>query len=132
MAYLVNVSILVDASCSNEVYDGLNALMHKANEGGNSPIIDYQISDADSVHAALEDSISNDTYEEGDAFKEWVIYSQSEADASEGEAGYWSNDLGWCSLENATIFDVRAIHLPITTNKDATIMLHPKQFKKDV
>lgn len=125
MAYLVNVSILVDESSRNVVYDGLNALFQKAESEENSTIIDYQISEAHSVHAALDDSISNDTYEEGDAFRGWVIFSQSEADASDGEAGFWSNDLGWCSLPNATVFDGRAVNLPITANNDAIMMMRP-------
>lgn len=132
MAYLVNVSILVDESDREEVYDALNALMATPDDEGYLNIIDYQISDAEKIHAALDDSISNDTYEEGDAFREWVIFSQSEADASDGEAGFWSNDLGWCSLPNATIFDARAVCLPISTNNDATMMMRPKLFQKDV
>lgn len=86
------LQLLVDASNGNEVYDCINALMHTAEAEGNSPLGDYQISDALKIHTALEDSISNDTYEEGDAFREWVIFSQSEADASDGEAGYWSKN----------------------------------------
>lgn len=76
--------------------------------------------------------IGNETYDEGDAFKHWVIFSQSESDASDGEAGYWSNELGWCSLELATNFDTQAVRLPITTNNDATMMMRHSLYQHDV
>lgn len=132
MAYLVNISILVAEGSESEAYDSLNALLNQSDDDGVSNIIDYQVSQAEGVHTALEDSISNNTYEEGDAFKHWVIFSQSEADASDGEAGYWSNELGWCSLELATNFDAQAVNLPITTNNDATMMMRPSLFQQDV
>ncbi|WP_253248781.1 hypothetical protein [Alcaligenes faecalis] len=126
MAHLVTVTILVDDNNCNEVYDGINALMKNAAVEDNSAIIDYQVSNTERVHAVLEDSISNDSYEEGDAFKEWVIFSQSESDRSDDRAGFWSNLYGWTTFDMATRFSAVHTYLPKARNNDATLLLASK------
>ena len=50
-----------------------------------------------------------------------VIYSPNESAASDG-GGFWSNDHGWGSLDNATVFtqkEADSLNLPIATGDDA-------------
>jgi len=34
---------------------------------------------------------------------QWVIYSKSESDIQD-EAMYWSNEIGWCSIDEASTY----------------------------
>lgn len=52
-----------------------------------------------------------------------VIFSPSEM--REG-AGFWSNDLGWTDLENATVFDSPDYTLPMSSGEDARWMEAPR------
>lgn len=131
MAYIATVKILVDETDEATVYDGLNEMLRTAQEpvdedGDETPwIVDWKFESAVQTNEVLNDSIANETYEEGDAFNDWVIFSRSEAVARDG-AGFWSNVHGWATLEQATRFEVASARsLPHSTGMDATWMLAP-------
>lgn len=51
-----------------------------------------------------------------------VIFSQSEADASDDFAGFWPNTDGWSTRSGATEFpttEIQGLHLPLTAAADA-------------
>ena len=128
MAHVARIRILCDETDEARVYDGINEMLRAAQEPveeGDAPwIVDWAIDSVDPTHAALDDSIVNETYVEGEAFRDWVIYSPSEARAQDGD-GYWSNEYGWTTLDLATKFDAIERALPRSIGNDATWMLAP-------
>lgn len=73
MAYIATVKILVDQTNESAVYDGLNELLREIEmEGpnGEAPsVIDWKYVSVAPIAPEIEDSIMNETYEEGDAFR---------------------------------------------------------------
>jgi hypothetical protein len=133
MAYIATVKILVDEADKASVFDGLNELLRFAQMGGPNGedrdwVVDWKYDGLKPVNDFIEDSIFNETYAEGDAFKDWVIFSRSEAVTHNG-AGFWSNEHGWTTLDLVTQFsdDERKCkpHLPLSTGMDAMWMLAP-------
>jgi hypothetical protein len=129
MAYIATIKILVDATNEAEVYDGINEMLRDAQMGGPNGedrgwVVDWKFESVDPSNESLNDSIINETYTEGDAFNDWVIFSRSEAIAQEG-AGFWSNEYGWTTLDLATKFDSTFTPLPMSAGNDAVWMLAP-------
>ena len=128
MAYMVNLRVLIGDGDQSRITDGINEMLRTAQqpveEGGEQWIVDWQILSVDPVTSAIDDSICNETYAEGDAFKAWVIFSRGEAIAWDG-AGFWSNDVGWTEKESATRFSEPDGILPHCTGMDAAWMLDP-------
>jgi hypothetical protein len=133
MAYIATVKILVDDNNESVVYDGINEILRDAQMGGPNGecqdwVVDWKFDSVEPVGEELNDSIANETYEEGDAFADWVIFSASEARANDG-AGFWSNEYGWTTIDLATKFDAiereRAHGGPRSAGMDAMWMLAP-------
>lgn len=60
--------------------------------------------------------------EENSDCDKYVIYSASEAEYSDDNSGFWSNDQGWVDFYFATQFtydETRKLNLPISENSDA-------------
>lgn len=128
MAYIATVKILVDETNETNVYDGINEMLRSAQYGepnGEGWIVDWKFESVDPVNESLNDSVANETYEEGDAFGDWVIFSHSEALAQDG-AGFWSNEYGWTTFDEATKFDSREVIVPCSTGMDAIWILIPR------
>lgn len=127
MAHIVKLEILVDDPNQSRVYDSLNELLRNAqsSETGNN-IVDWTFDDASMIHSSLQDSLANETYSEGEAFQDWVIYSASEAAVSEDNAGFWSNEYGWTTFNLATRFGGCDLDLPVARNNDAVLILAKK------
>lgn len=54
----------------------------------------------------------------------WVVYSPNESAVSDS-AGFWSNELGWVLLDQATCFtadEARDAVLPISVSRDARLV----------
>jgi len=133
MAFIATVSILVDEANEASVYDGINEILRDAQMGGPNGedrgwVVDWKFKAVEPVNESLNDSIANETYTEGDAFSDWVIFSRSEAIARDG-AGFWSNEYGWTTLDLATKFcgyESRRPHDgPLSAGMDAVWMLAP-------
>jgi hypothetical protein len=126
MACVVTIKVLVDEPDPARLMDGLEEMMQAAStpieEDGAPWLIDWNIDLETPVNDAIDDSIVNDTYVKGDAFKNWVIYSISEAKAQDGN-GYWSNTYGWTSFDLATRFEATNCRLPNGAGMDACWML---------
>jgi hypothetical protein len=56
---------------------------------------------------------------------EFVVFSASEARASDDTAGFWSNQDGWTTLDGATKFDEAGGLLPLSAGNDAVWMRAP-------
>jgi hypothetical protein len=132
MAYIATIKVLVDEANEDNVYGGINEMLREAQLGGPNGedcdwIVDWKFESVDSVNESLNDSIANSTYEEGDAFRDWVIFSRSEAIAQDGAdgAGFWSNEYGWTTLDQASKFDSTFTPLPMSEGNDAVYMLAP-------
>lgn len=129
MAHLVVVQILVDEHEESRVVDGINEMLKTAQqpveEGGPSWIVDWSIASARKTLKELDDSLVNEIYAEGDAFRNWVAFSASEASSLESGSGYWSNQFGWTSVDLATKFDPVDPVLPPTGADDVVWMLAP-------
>lgn len=127
MAYMVRLGLLIDAADEEEAYQlalRCAQAVRQADEGGR--IVDLQVGSTRRTNPALDDSIANDSYGQGDAFSDWIIFSRSEAMASDG-AGYWSNEYGWTTRNLATRFaSTAACDLPMSAGADATWMLEPR------
>jgi len=124
MAHTVTISILVDEVEEANVTDSVSEMLrnHMVGNGGN--VVDWVIDHVVAVCEEMNDSIANGTYEEGDAFREWVIFSRAKMHES-GGAGFWSNDYGWTTLDLATKFASTGGDKPVTAADDATWMLLP-------
>ena len=51
----------------------------------------------------------------------YVVYSPNES-ATNGGAGFWSNDAGWCEFDDATLFshsEIQTVQLPLSLGQDA-------------
>jgi len=127
MAYLVTVKLLLDEA-SEEAATALaqaaiNCITSQELASSNT-LVDSTIEDVSAVNESLKDSIANETYSQGDAFANWVLYSQSEADSDNGEnTGYWSNTYGWASKDLATRFTSTYCEKPKTAGMDAMWMV---------
>ncbi len=119
MAYLVNITVLVDVCEKGEVHKCIDAMVRQAKD-----IIDWQCVSIDPVPAEIEDAIVNETYVEGDAFCDLVIFSRSES-LNAQEPMFWSNELGWTTLDGATKFKSPIGHLPASAGDDAVWMPAP-------
>ena len=73
MAYIATVKILVDQANESAVYDGLNEFLRAIEAdgpNGEAPlVIDWKYLSVEPIAPEIEDSILNETYEEGDAFR---------------------------------------------------------------
>lgn len=57
---------------------------------------------------------------------DYVIYSPNESALTDGDAGFWSNEDGWCDFTTATRFtkaESETLNLPISTGQDAKWVL---------
>lgn len=130
MAFIATVTILVDEANETSVYDGINEILRNAQMGGPNGedrgwVVDWKFKSIKPANESLNDSIANETYAEGDAFNDWVIFSRSEAIAQDG-AGFWSNEYGWTTLDLATKFEDASVRdLPHSAGMDAVWMLAP-------
>jgi len=52
----------------------------------------------------------------------FVIYSLNEANTSEDRPGFWSNEDGWTTFEDATQFDWLPDTLPMCLGNDARVI----------
>lgn len=130
MAHIATIKVLVDEHDENAVYDGINEILRDAQMGGPNGenrnwVVDWAFSSVNEANESLKDSIANKTYAEGEAFRDWVIFSRSEAVAHEDGAGFWSNEYGWTMLDLATKFDAISYNLPLSAGMDAVWMLAP-------
>jgi hypothetical protein len=129
MAHIATVKILVDESNEATVFDGINEILRDAQMGGPNGecrnwVVDWKFDSVDPTNRSVDKSIANGTYDEGDAFADWVIFSASEARDNDG-AGFWSNKYGWTTLDAATKFDACFTALPVSICNDAVWMLAP-------
>jgi hypothetical protein len=128
MAYIANVKILVNDVDENAASEKLNALLRAAKTGnhGEGLVLDWQIGDIEPAHEDLETAIADGEYEEGDSFIDWVIFSPSECKLSDG-AGYWSNEWGWTTFDEATHFygiDPTTFPvIPVSSGNDAMLIM---------
>ena len=127
MAYLVTGKLLLDEASEEAATALAQAAIHciTSQELANAEtLVDSTIEDVSAVNESLDDSIANETYSEGDAFANWVLYSQSEADSdSDDNAGYWSNTYGWTSRDLATRFSSTSCDKPDSVGMDAMWMV---------
>lgn len=92
MAKVITIQVLCDEYETKEK-EILSAIK---NHGG---VMDITVESIGITNDALDDSIANDTYEEGDAFRKWVIHHCS-------TNLFWSDEVGnWVALEFATRYD---------------------------
>lgn len=128
MAYLATVIILIDEADEARTLDGINEMLRtwqQPVEEDVAPwIVDWSIVSVAEATDELDDSISNKFYAEGDAFRDWVLFSCSEAVAQDGD-GFWSNEYGWTTLDLATKFDAADRERPHSAGMDAVWMLAP-------
>lgn len=126
MATLVTLNLLVDdadeAAASALISEIMATAMQQTLDGVDSKVLDFEVSDASRTITELDDSVVNETYVEGNAFSDWVIYSPSEAAQSEDRAGFWSNTYGWTTYDLATRLPP-VFRLPQSTANDAVWML---------
>lgn len=128
MAFIATVSILIDESNEDSAYEAINKILiqasARANEQEDAGVIDWNIDAVNTVNEPINDSIGNDTYAKGDAFRDWVILSGNAASLSEGY-GYWSKEYGWTTLDLATKYSVAVREIPKECGEGATWMLCP-------
>ena len=126
MAYLVTLTVLVDEATEDlaetRVSYALKSIISACPIGA---VLDWQSVSVARANESLNDAICNDTYETGDAFKDWVIFSRSEAIASGDAAGFWSNEFGWTAFDLATRFSGADRDLPVSAGDDALWMSAP-------
>lgn len=126
-AHIVTIKLLVNEPDETRVYDGLNEMLSTAQSPVDDEppwIVDWKFDAVMLANQTLSDSIASNTYAEGDAFSDWVIFSRSEAVAQDG-AGFWSNGYGWTTLYLATKFDSIDLEYPLSAGMDAMLMLAP-------
>ena len=131
MAMLVTITLLVDDPDEVRVTDGVKEMLSAAQtpveEGQPSWIVDWAVDAVQPVLSELDDSIVNETYEDGDLSRDWVVFSATEAqrDTDDERYGYWSNEYGWTTLDLATRFDPIKRNLPSIGVPDAVWMICP-------
>lgn len=119
MASVVTIKILVDEPIDITAIARARNIMLHAQRNDSNKIVDWTVEDSQKVNDALADSICNDTYDSGDAFSDWMIYSASEAQFSGDSAGFWSNTFGWTTQDLATRFGSQMVNLPMSRGNDA-------------
>lgn len=130
MAHIVTLRILVDKPDEVRVIDGVNEMLRAAQapvdeDNGDGPwIVDWSLDSVDPVSEDLNDSMANETYDEGDAFRDWVIFSRSESLRHDGD-GFWSNEYGWTTLDLADKYSSVQHDMPYSAGNDAMMMLAP-------
>jgi hypothetical protein len=129
MAHIACIQILVNEDDKATVFDGINEILRDAQMGGPNGegrgwIVDWKFDNVHEASPAVSKSVQNDSYSEGDAFIDYVVFSPEEARAGYG-AGFWSNEHGWTTLDQATKYDDAEGNLPITADSDAVWMAAP-------
>lgn len=124
MAFTATVTILIDEPEESMVIDCINEMLRNCGVGNGGNVADWAIDHVGVVCEEMNDSIANETYAKGDAFRDWVIFSRSEMNKGEG-AGFWSNNYGWTTLDLATKFASTEWFKPMSAGADATWMLAP-------
>lgn len=111
MSYIATIKIVINEFDGNRVIDGLNDMMRNAQskvdddlEGKNPWVTDWVISQVEPAGDLIEKAIATGKYEDGDAFKDFVIFSRDEHGRDDG-AGFWSNEYGWTTLDLATKYE---------------------------
>jgi hypothetical protein len=126
MAYLVTLTVLVDEATEDlaetRVSHALKSIISACPIGA---VVDWKSDSVARANESLNDAICNGTYETGDAFKDWTIFSRSEAIASGDAAGFWSNEFGWTTFDLATRFSAADRDLPMSAGDDALWMAAP-------
>lgn len=134
MAYLATIQIVIDDQDPEHIEECLKEMLAAActpvdPEGGDDHnwIVDSRIESIDALNDVVCDAITNQTYSEGDAFAQYVIYSRSEAAAGGNELdGYWSNVCGWGDFNLALrISPPVALNLPMSAGQDAVLVRVP-------
>ncbi|CAM5559940.1 hypothetical protein [Eoetvoesiella caeni] len=126
MAHVVTLEVLVDESDESAVYDSLNELFRNAQAPQLGNIVDWSIKSSNDIHESLADELVNETYVEGDAFADWIIFSASELEANGDGACFWSREYGWTTFDLATRFGANQVNLPIAKGNDAVFLLANK------
>ena len=119
MAQILTIRVLLDAE-EDVAKKEIDALLREHCTKTGSSLIDWEQSDIHPVCDEVDDAIANETYPNGLAFDEFVIYSSSEFQAG---TGFWSDTLsGWTSFEFATRVDCARRELPPSRGGDAMIL----------
>lgn len=126
--YLIKMQCLMRASDAQGAERQLNALLGRSamQQDERLParaLIDYEITASDLADPVIGGMLGDGTYVAGTAFADWIVFSQSEDDITDGEAGYWSNEYGYTTHDLATRFEPTAHHLPIAAGGDARLVL---------
>lgn len=96
MAKIITLQLLLDTNDQRVTDDMFDEIL-----AAYPMIIDHDIINDVPVCHELEDMIVNETYEAGDAFKSWVVYSPRTDDVN-GDGCYYSETYGWSSYDLAT------------------------------
>jgi len=128
MARIVTLKLLIDEPDESKIHQEIAAMIGMAQQpvdDGNCPwLVDWTIESTYSVHKELDDSITNETYQEGDCARNWLAFSATKA--NESDSGYWSNAFGWTSFDLATRYDCAHINAPRWYGaEDVVLMLEP-------
>ena len=134
MAYIATIKLVINEFDERRVIDGLNDMMRNAQsevdddlEGENHWITDWAISQVDPAGDLIEKAIATGKYEDGYAFKDFVIFSPDEYGRDDG-AGFWSNEYGWTTLDLATKYE-SPYGAPSVMKDDAVWMAAPYRMR---
>lgn len=122
MAHIITLALFVDSDDEAQASIIAENSLETAKQKFGAYIVDSEIGTS-AANASLCDSLVNETYKSGDAFSNWMIYSPSEAKASNGAAGYWSEEYDWTSFDLATRFSADAEVLPESAEDDVVFVL---------
>lgn len=118
MAQILTIRVLLDAE-EDVAKKEIDALLREHCTKTGSSLIDWEQSDIHPVCDEVDDAIANETYSNGLAFEEFVIYSSSEFQAG---TGYWSDTDGWTTFDRATRIDCTKRELPSSRGGDAMFL----------
>ncbi|MBU2765471.1 hypothetical protein HAP94_04520 [Acidithiobacillus ferrivorans] len=133
---VVSVKLLVDMDALKVAgYSDVNALLSAMiradyEDTDDSAIIDFEVGTHEIVCTEIEDSIVNDTYVNGEVFRDWVFFAKSEQNYGDHchSSGYWSEGYGWSNYRLATRYRPFGIRRPRSNTNDAILLMDSPDF----
>lgn len=122
MPFLATVTVLIHEDKESKVCESIEDIMRKHARGFGGNVVDWSIGRIAEV-SELKTSIETESYEKGNAFKDWVLFSPSAMLRGEG-CGFYSSEYGWVTLDLATKYEVPSDR-PASADEDAVWMIAP-------
>lgn len=98
---ILTVKVLVDGGGGDAIYKKMEKRFQDLAQSLGD-VVDYELDYSEPVADELSDAVSNETYDAGDAFNNWIIFLLEKVIANAPRSGFYSSEFGWGDYNLAT------------------------------